>query len=352
MKHITFFYSLILFCCFSCNEKSKSYYNQPTKIIEQTIWSIKQYENGNILPESFIAYNEDEHSFIGYYNAEDQIVKEYRFIGDNFEKPDKLHFFERNSNGLIEKEETKSVNEKYHSPHVLITYKRDLQGKLIEKETKEDGKVVETLIDEYSPKRVRTTLYNGQKTIEEPKLDDKDNLIELHSKTYNEFGLSIDDIWRKFIYKEGKEVAYICTGTYDYYQSNMNLNTVKETNYLKKTASLFCIIFTHYDEHGSIVKEIELNNPSVKECAYPQDGFLSAFHVKAYNDVNMEIISEGEAYAKKHLQHNYDEKAWFQFTITSYTYKYNSKGEWVEKIKYINDTPIYMVKRKIEYINN
>ena len=352
MKHITFFYSLILFCCFSCNEKSKSYYNQPTKIIEQTIWSIKQYENGNILPESFIAYNEDEHSFIGYYNAEDQIVKEYRFIGDNFEKPDKLHFFERNSNGLIEKEETKSVNEKYHSPHVLITYKRNLQGKLIEKETKEDGKVVETVIDEYSPKRLRTTLYNGQKTIEEPKFDDKNNLIELHSKTYNEFGLPNDDIWRKFIYKEGKEITYICTGTFEYHQKNIDFSTGETVNASKKTETIFSMIFTHYDEYGNITKEIELTNPTFEKCSYYQNGYLNDFHLKAYKYIDIEIIVKGEKYAKEHLQHNYDEKAWFQFTITSYTYKYNSKGEWVEKIKYINDTPIYMVKRKIEYINN
>ncbi len=352
MKYITFFYSFVLFCCFSCNEKSKSYYNQPTKIIEQTVWSIKQYENGDILPKSFIAYNEDEYSYIGYYNAEDKIVKEYRFFSDNFEKPVNLHSYERNSKGLIEKEEIKSVNEKYDFSNVLITYKRNLQGELIEKETKEGDKVVETVIEEYSPKRVRITLYNGQKTIEEPKFDDKNNLIELHSKTYNEFGLPNDDIWRKFIYKEGKEVAYICTGTFDYQQADMNLNTGEETNPLKKTASLVCIVFTHYDEHGNIVKEIELQNPSVKECTYPQEGYLRAFHVKAYNDVNMEIISEGEAYAKKHLQHNYDKEAWFQFIITSYTYKYNSDGEWVEKIKYIDNTPVYMIKRKIEYINN
>lgn len=352
MKYITFFYLFLLFCCFSCKEKSKLYYNQPTKIIEQTVWSIKQYENGNVLPESFMPHYENEYSFIGYYNAEDQLVKEYSFIGTDFDKPDKLHLFERNSNGLIEKEEIKNVSEKYSPPHVLITYKRNIQGKLKEKETKENGEVVEKMIEEYSPKRVRTILYNGQKTIEEPKFDDKDNLIELHSKTYNEFGLSIDDIWNKYIYKDNKEIAYICTGTYDYHQTNINLNTGKETNSLKKAASLFCIIFTHYDEHGNIVKEIELDNPSVKECTYPQKGYLSAFHVKAYNDVSMEIISEGEAYAKKHLQHNYDEKAWFQFTITSYTYKYNPNGEWIEKIKYINDIPIYMVKRKIEYINN
>lgn len=107
MKYITFFYLFLLFCCFSCKEKSKLYYNQPTKIIEQTVWSIKQYENGNVLPESFMPHYENEYSFIGYYNAEDQLVKEYSFIGTDFDKPDKLHLFERNSNGLIEKKKLK-----------------------------------------------------------------------------------------------------------------------------------------------------------------------------------------------------------------------------------------------------
>ncbi|WP_270545193.1 hypothetical protein [Butyricimonas paravirosa] len=348
MKYITFFYLFLLFCCFSCKEKSKSYYNQPTKIIEQTVWSIKQYENGNVLPQNLISHYEDEYSFIGYYNAKNELVKEYKFLGYycDYKKPDIFHLIERNSKGLIEREETKIAG-RLDTTLTIITYKRDSKAQIGEQETKENGKVIKKIVDKAVDEftSTRTIFHETQKQIEEWKFDENKNVIEIHSKTYNEFGLAVEDIWQKFLYKEGKEIAYICAGNSDYRM--VDANTGKITS--KGTGSMLFMILTHYDEHGNIIKEIELKNPTVQECSYLQNNYLSELHIKAYNDIDMNIISEGEAYAKQHLEQNHNH---FSFDIISYTYKYNTNGEWIEKIKYINDIPIYMVKRKIEYINN
>ena len=186
--------------------------------------------------------------------------------------------------------------------------------------------------------------------------DEKDNLIEVR-KYYIESG----DPWERTIHKYNNDGSIAETIHKDYFY-----NYQTTTTYIYK-----------YNEKGDIIEENQVSTSNMSEATtnsrrkYDNKGNLIEYVVWYENSKYYPLINEHNPVIKDVFEYDdtgkriredvkYNDKGdiieglrhWYgDYYKNKYEYKYDEKGNWIERITYEKDTrtPIILTERIIEY---
>lgn len=196
------------------------------------------------------------------------------------------------------------------------------------------------------------------KWAEIPAFDKKGNMVERCDYTFSESDSTLD---RRYRYKYDNKRNLTNTFLYNASDSLIWKRTYlyndkgKETeicNY-NATNSLTWKVVCSYDNKNNLTEENVYNasggldgktiykynekGERIETCSYKSDNSLESKTTTQYNKEGLEI--EACTY---NTEGNLDKRK-------SYQYKFDSKGNWIEKISYNGDTAIRITEREIEY---
>jgi len=242
-------------------------------------------EAGKTLLE--IRYNEDgevEEKFVNKYDAEGRLTEEITYLSD--EEMAEHKSYERNEQGKI----IRAYKHYQDGDKDTIHYKRDDDGKLIEKNT----------IDSYDEEEAREIIEYVNDKVKQRKVYEYDELMLDESYSYDDEGnitefskWTIEDENSKFFNlfdKKGNLVKAMKHNLKDemiskaeyIYSVDKLVKITEENQYEKNTTTLT------YDEHGNPLEQIELN----------REGEINNQIIRIYNDNH--DISESEVFINFH----------------------------------------------------
>jgi len=192
----------------------------------------------------------------------------------------------------------------------------------------ENKKLVGTHYNEYDENRNMITqlFYDDSiKAVTSNKYDKKGNLIEFTNDTGSAFFFKYDEKGNRIeilnepddpIFPESRQ-------TYEY---NLEGNMIESIWY--QSTDMRRKYFYKHDTRGNKIEEIQY---------IFEEGLSYVKIIYAYDDYNNMVA-----------QTEYNEEDILQNKI-SFTYSYDEKGNWTEKIEFRNETPLYIAERQYEY---
>ena len=191
-----------------------------------------------------------------------------------------------------------------------------------------------------------------------PVFDNKGNIRERYDYTYSD---SDSTLSRKFTYKKDKKgntIEALCFSPTDsliskyVYEYNRKGITSKRLNFNSQD-SLTSILIFEYDKMDNLLKasNFDANDNLIDRIAntYNDKGNRTEkFDYNSKNELTNRTVyfyNENDFCSEIHYYnaHNSLERK------MSYEYKYDSGGNWIEKIDYENDKAIKMTEKEIEY---
>ncbi|MBV7440439.1 hypothetical protein KRX57_03330 [Weeksellaceae bacterium TAE3-ERU29] len=132
-----------------------------------------------------------------------------------------------------------------------------------------------------------------------------------------------------------------------------------------------------YDERGNLIEEritrakdgssagykinsYDESNNKIEEKKYSSAGVLDTRNIYKYNEkgelIQQSIYTSDKLYSNIYYKYNnrgerIEEKYEYSSIIinSTYKYKYDEKGNWINRIEFIDDKPKYIEERKYEY---
>lgn len=355
---------IILLPYFAYTEKPRTDvdYNKVVKIVRQLLYQPK-HEGGRLICGKYIAtHSNTEHSCIKYYNIKEQVVK--KLFLDAKMTPYSEYIYRRDSTGRLIKSRKTVANGKdlftttyeYSTNEFLKITNNSLKGCEISFQQYDpkttniqhekillDGKLQEETNWEYdSNQNLISHICNHKnyKSIIKFTYNDQNQKIIHHHQLYDTLGLKSSEFYTLSDYnKEGLLTAETMVGLSERQAKVKRFNPKTEKQdeewYGERTYLIGHIKFYEYDEHGSVIK---ISSRMTETSDNPWE-----------NRIIQKILQLGKKQFPIYYK-NADIISVFSGHNESFDYEYNSKGDYVRRVEYTNDTPNLITIAQIEYI--
>ena len=353
--------------------KVKSIRQTPYEAVEK----FGEITKGNVFHEFYISIN----SIIEFNEEGNVIMEGYYLPNGNFHRN-----YKKDNRGNKIEENRYNSNGELHDKQVYVYDERDI---LIEENRyNSNGELLDKQVYVYDERDIliEDNIYRSDgklsfKTIY--KSDHKNNIVEedlynskgkLKSKTINKYDINGNKIEEVISdYEEMKLVNGKIKMVYDYnkpkditkylYRYDKNRN-MKEMILSKENDEDYGFKSSYkFDENNYMIEEAtySLKDKLKYKFTYKRDKRGNVIEENSYdsnNELQWTSISKYDKYGNEEVrQHkaikevdNYKgEPEPVGTTNTKYKYKYDEKGNWIEKIEYVNYIPKKIIEREIEY---
>lgn len=204
--------------------------------------------------------------------------------------------------------------------------------------------IIKVIISNPEFERTHQINRDDKNRITKNKIIQNDTVISIHTRRYDDNG----NIVEESEYRKENVPIKISTRTFD----NRNLKQIEQITEYNKWDTLSYKIKYFYDSNLNVVEEKEYQNDSVLMKTintYFENGELQETRTTPIGGDYSVNITRKFNKNRDLVEHSREPRDNRERDIWAYKYKYDSNGNWIEKIEYKNEEPLRMVKRSIGY---